>query len=172
MDARMLRLLATLIDCFGRPGNSGPGHPPTETVRVLATLRRFLREGAHRGVAWSPPKIMPVARPCAAAWPAGPRRACWPRPMPCWSACCAATRTWSSAPARYAPSAAATSPGRIQRTAASGAPSTTSRWMTTAAGRLPGHRGERQRHARLRAAVPGRLHRRGTHPHRVRRQGL
>ena len=45
MDARVLRLLATLIDCFGRPGNSGPGHPPTETVRVLATLRRFLREG-------------------------------------------------------------------------------------------------------------------------------
>jgi transposase len=46
----ILRLLATLIDgCGGgdrrRDDGPGPGHPPTPTVRVLATLRRFLREG-------------------------------------------------------------------------------------------------------------------------------
>jgi hypothetical protein len=28
------------------PRNGGPGHPRSATVRVLATLRRFLREGS------------------------------------------------------------------------------------------------------------------------------
>ena len=41
----MLDLIATVICCCERPREAGPGHPPTETVRVLATLRRFLREG-------------------------------------------------------------------------------------------------------------------------------
>jgi len=31
--------------CGEAEGGCGPGHPPAETVRVLATLRRFLREG-------------------------------------------------------------------------------------------------------------------------------
>jgi hypothetical protein len=41
----MLDLIATVICCCERPREAGPGHPPIETVRVLATLRRFLREG-------------------------------------------------------------------------------------------------------------------------------
>jgi hypothetical protein len=43
---RLLHLIATVIDACDhhRPGR-GPGHPPTETIRVVATLRRFLREG-------------------------------------------------------------------------------------------------------------------------------
>jgi transposase len=47
MDHRILDLIATVMDaCAGPPGRGrGPGHPPAETVRVLATLRRFLREG-------------------------------------------------------------------------------------------------------------------------------
>src|SRR3954467_4083349 len=45
LDVRILDLIATVIERCEGPGNSGPGHPPTETVRVLATLRRFLREG-------------------------------------------------------------------------------------------------------------------------------
>ena len=45
MDPRTLRLIATVIDCCERPPSGEPGHPPAETVRVLATLRRFLREG-------------------------------------------------------------------------------------------------------------------------------
>jgi transposase len=43
LDFRILDLIATVIDlCTPSPGR---GHPPAETIRVLATLRRFLREG-------------------------------------------------------------------------------------------------------------------------------
>ena len=45
MDVRILRLIATVIDYCGPPREGGRGHPPAETVRVMATLRRFLREG-------------------------------------------------------------------------------------------------------------------------------
>jgi transposase len=40
-----LHLIATVIDACDPPPSRGPGHPPTETIRVVATLRRFLREG-------------------------------------------------------------------------------------------------------------------------------
>ena len=45
MDSKVLDLIATVIECCERPREPGPGHPPAETVRVLATLRQFLREG-------------------------------------------------------------------------------------------------------------------------------
>ena len=45
MDRRTLDLIATVIERCEGSSESGPGHPPAETVRVLATLRRFLREG-------------------------------------------------------------------------------------------------------------------------------
>ena len=45
MDGRIVRLIATVLDRCGKPRTPGRGHPPTETVRVLAALRRFLREG-------------------------------------------------------------------------------------------------------------------------------
>src|SRR4051812_42879973 len=45
MDVRILRLIAPVIDYCGPPREGGRGHPPAETVRVLRTLRRFLREG-------------------------------------------------------------------------------------------------------------------------------
>src|SRR5256885_159835 len=45
VDRRTLDLIATVIERCEVPGEPGPGHPPAETVRVLATLRRFLREG-------------------------------------------------------------------------------------------------------------------------------
>ena len=45
-DIRILDLIATVIEHCGGPGQPGPGHPPAATVRVLATLRRFGREGA------------------------------------------------------------------------------------------------------------------------------
>lgn len=45
MDFRLLVLIATVIDfCAPRHGR-GRGHPRSETIRVLATLRQFLREG-------------------------------------------------------------------------------------------------------------------------------
>jgi hypothetical protein len=45
LDIRILHLIATVIEACGRPRHRGRGHPPTATVRVLAALRRFLREG-------------------------------------------------------------------------------------------------------------------------------
>ena len=45
VDRRILDLVATVIECCEEQGAPGPGHPPSDTVRVLATLRRFLREG-------------------------------------------------------------------------------------------------------------------------------
>ena len=41
----MLDLIATVMACCEGQRAAGPGHPPAATVRVLATLRRFLREG-------------------------------------------------------------------------------------------------------------------------------
>jgi hypothetical protein len=43
-DRQLLQLVATVIDACGRQPGRGSGHPPTETVRVVAALRRFLRE--------------------------------------------------------------------------------------------------------------------------------
>jgi transposase len=40
-----LDLIATVIERCQGPSEPGPGHPSADTVRVLATLRRFLREG-------------------------------------------------------------------------------------------------------------------------------
>jgi transposase len=45
LDFRIVRLIATVIDACGPSHSCGRGHPPAETTRVVATLRRFLREG-------------------------------------------------------------------------------------------------------------------------------
>ena len=45
LDSRLLGLVATVIDRCTPSHSRGRGHPPAETVRVAATLRRFLREG-------------------------------------------------------------------------------------------------------------------------------
>jgi hypothetical protein len=45
LDFKLLNLLAKVIACCEVPPQDGPGHPRSETVRVLVTLRRFLREG-------------------------------------------------------------------------------------------------------------------------------
>jgi transposase len=46
LDFRLLDLISQLIEsCDPRPA-SGPGHPRSATVRVVATLRKFLREGS------------------------------------------------------------------------------------------------------------------------------
>ena len=45
MNESILALVARVIGWFEPPQAGGPGHPPAKTVRVLATLRRFLREG-------------------------------------------------------------------------------------------------------------------------------
>jgi hypothetical protein len=45
LDFRILHLVATVIDACGRSRGRGPGRPPKATTRLLATPRRFLREG-------------------------------------------------------------------------------------------------------------------------------
>jgi hypothetical protein len=42
---RILGLIATVIERCEGPSEPGPGHPFAATVRVLASLRRFVREG-------------------------------------------------------------------------------------------------------------------------------
>src|SRR4051794_41967770 len=45
LDFRLLDLIAELIVACEPPPKRGPGHPRSALVRVIATLRRFLREG-------------------------------------------------------------------------------------------------------------------------------
>jgi transposase len=45
LDFKLFHLIATVIDACDQQPSPGPGHPPTETIRVVATRRRFLREG-------------------------------------------------------------------------------------------------------------------------------
>jgi transposase len=45
LRVRHLDLIATVIDFCTPPKERGRGHPRSATVRVLATLRQFLREG-------------------------------------------------------------------------------------------------------------------------------
>ena len=70
LDFRLLHLIATVIDACDRPPNRGPGHPPTETIRVVATLRRFLREGTPwRGLTATEEQASgSTLRRCLARW--------------------------------------------------------------------------------------------------------
>ena len=45
LNEHVLALVARVVEWCEPPEHGGRGHPPTETVRVLAALRRFLREG-------------------------------------------------------------------------------------------------------------------------------
>jgi transposase len=45
LDFRLVHLIATVIDACDRRPVRGSGRPPTETIRVVATVRRFVREG-------------------------------------------------------------------------------------------------------------------------------
>jgi transposase len=45
MEQRTLDLIATVMDACAGVRDPGRGHPPAETVRVLATLRLFVRDG-------------------------------------------------------------------------------------------------------------------------------
>ena len=70
MDFRLLHLIATVIDACDQPPIRGPGHPPSETIRVVATLRRFLREGTPwRSLSATPSQASGATlRRCLARW--------------------------------------------------------------------------------------------------------
>ncbi len=69
MDFRLLHLIATAIDACDPPG-SEPGRPPAGTTRVVATLRRFLREGTPwRGLTATEDQASgSTLRRCLARW--------------------------------------------------------------------------------------------------------
>ena len=70
MDFRLLNLIATVIEACEHPRSSRRGHPPTATIRVLATLRRFLREGTPwRGLVATEDRASgSTLRRCLARW--------------------------------------------------------------------------------------------------------
>src|SRR3954449_12418803 len=78
LEVRILDPIATVIGRCEGPGEPGPGHPPAETVRVLGTLRRFLREGTpSRSLRATPGQASgSTLRRRLAGWAAGnpPRR--------------------------------------------------------------------------------------------------
>ncbi len=67
LNESVLELVARMVGWCEPPRADGAGHPPAGTMRVLATLRRFLREGTP-GTA-SP--CLPPADRFAMARPAG-----------------------------------------------------------------------------------------------------
>ncbi len=93
MDFRILHLVAAVMDACGQPRCRGRGgHPPTATIRVLAALRRFLREGTpwRSLTATEDQASGSTLRRCLARWAeTGPLA----RVQRCWSACCVATPT-------------------------------------------------------------------------------
>jgi hypothetical protein len=70
LDLKLLHLVATVIDACDHQPSRGPGRPPTETIRVVATLRRFLREGTpwRSLVATADQASGSTLRRCLARW--------------------------------------------------------------------------------------------------------
>lgn len=70
MDRGILGLIATVTECCGGRRSGGRGHPPASLVRVLATLRGFLREGTPwRSLRASAEKASgSTLRRCLARW--------------------------------------------------------------------------------------------------------
>jgi len=70
MDRGILGLIATVIECCEGRRSGGRGHPPASLVRVLATLRSFLREGTPwRSLRASEEKASgSTLRRCLARW--------------------------------------------------------------------------------------------------------
>jgi hypothetical protein len=70
LDFRLLHFIATVIDAFDQPPSRGPGHPPSATIRVVATPRRFLREGTpwRSLTATADQASGTTLRRCAARW--------------------------------------------------------------------------------------------------------
>ncbi len=70
LDVRILDLIATVMAHCQPEGTRGRGHPPAATVRVLATLRQFLREGTPwRSLRATADKVSgSTLRRCLAAW--------------------------------------------------------------------------------------------------------
>jgi hypothetical protein len=80
LDFKILELIAQLVLACEPPQDGGPSHPRSVTVRVLATLHRFLREGSPwRSLLASTEQVSgSTLRRFLADWP---RTQCWPKSM-------------------------------------------------------------------------------------------
>ena len=167
-----MHLIATVIDACEQRPRRGPGHPPPETIRVVATLRRFLREGTPwRGlIATEDQASGSTLRRCLGRWAktgllakvhallVGMLRG---YPDLILDSC--------SVRAKHGGDLTGPNPtdrgkrGTKYHVAVDGNGVPVACAVTAA---------NTQRHARVRAAVPGRLRGGGADPHPVRRQGL
>jgi transposase len=70
LDFRPLHLIAPVIDACDRPPSRSPGYPPAETIRLVATPCRFLREGTpwRRLTATADQASGATLRRCLARW--------------------------------------------------------------------------------------------------------
>jgi hypothetical protein len=129
LNFRILDLIATVVACCEEPRETGPGHPPAETLRVLATLRQFLREGTPwRSLRATEDKASgSTLRRWLERWARDGVLARVHATLVAMLRGDPTLRRSSWTAARCAPSARATCPGRTRRTAANRAPSTTSR---------------------------------------------
>jgi transposase len=162
LDFRLSHLVATATDVCDRQPGRGPGHPPTETIRVVAALRRFLREG-------TPWRGLTATEDQASGSTLRRRLARWARTgllakvhaLLVGMLCGHPDLILDTCSVRAKRGGDLTGPNPTDRAkrgtkyhlAVDGG-----RWC---AGGLRRHRGQRQRHARLRAPVPDRLRGRG-----------
>ena len=170
LDVRILRLIATVIEVCDPPREGARGHPPAETVRVLSDLAALPARGhalaqpdrdSGSGERLDPAAVAdtlgrdgragPGARP-AGRHAAGPSRPDPGQLLGARQARRRSDRTQSDRP-RQAGHEVPCCGGWGWR-----------------AGCVCGNGRQCQRHARLRAAVPGRLRGHGADPDRVRRQ--
>src|SRR3954465_1208954 len=172
LDFRLLDLIAELIVACEPPPKRGPGHPRSALVRVIATLRRFLREGLpwrslratieqvsgstlRRFLAyWAENAVLAKVHALLVAMLRG-------NPTLILDGCSVRAKRGGDL----------VGPNPTDRAKMGSNVSHRHQWRWRAGG-LAGHRRQRAGHAPLRAAVPCRLGRHGAHSHGLCRQRL
>jgi transposase len=184
LRVRLLDLIATVIDFCTPPKERGRGHPRSATVRVVATLRQFLREGTPwRSLQATTGKVSGSSlRRHLEEWArlgllaqvhavlVGMLRG---NPSLILDSCSARAKRGGDLTGPNPTDRAKAGSKYHVAVTGDGVPlSRILRMRCRARGGLRGHGRQCQRHLGVRAAVSGRLRRHGPDPDRVRRQGL
>ncbi len=83
LDGKILEVIATVVECCEEPRGRKVGHPPAETVRVVGSLRRFLREGTPwRSLTATEDQVS--GSTLRRRLRTGPRPTFWAGSMRCW----------------------------------------------------------------------------------------
>ena len=171
MDIRLFHLIATVIDACDQQPSPGPGHPPTETIRVVAALRRFLREGTPwRSLTATPDQASgSTLRRCLRRWA---ERGLLAKVHALLAAMLRGhpDLILDTCSVRAKRGGDLTGPNPTDRGKRGSKIPHRNRWGRRT-GRLPRDGGQCQRHTCLRAAVPGCLCGYGPYPDCVRGQG-